>query len=130
MILWDCNQSVFCQTVLYNGSNPTQTGTYFADYAAAKSKWTLLAGTYDGQNLIAYADAIAGSGGTLAVTEDPVDINDTAKIGTHGDLSGPFAGQLDEVRISRVARSQAYFEASRRAANDSSISFGDELPNQ
>lgn len=126
LLLWDCNSSVFCQTTLYNG-NITAAGTYHAHYNATKLTWTQVAGIYDGSALTGY------SGGTVngqqATTDPPIDAIDTAKIGIRNDLMGPFTGSIDEVRISRVARSADYLKASVRAALDTYITFGSEQSN-
>ena len=43
-MLWDCNNPVFCQSVLFNDNQPN---THYVTYNATANTWTQIAGTYD-----------------------------------------------------------------------------------
>jgi Concanavalin A-like lectin/glucanases superfamily/Domain of unknown function (DUF2341) len=124
LILWDCANATYCHTVLFNDDNPT---THFTSYTASAATWSHVAGTYDGTGVRAYVDGITG--GPAATTATPAATADTAKIGIRNDLVGSFPGAIDEARISDIARSADYMKATTRAALDTYVMFGDELPN-
>ena len=124
LMLWDCNSSAFCHSVLYDGSASTSAGSYRASYTASAGAWTQVAGSYDGTAVRAYVAGVMS--GQQSTTDTPLDVTASAKIGIRQDLMGPFTGAIDEVRISSVARSTDYLLASVRAATDTYITFGAE----
>jgi biopolymer transport protein ExbB len=126
LMLWSCNNSIFCKSVLMDGMNGA--GTYHTSYSANAATWTHVAGTFDGVNLITYS-----SGNTVASTgaaDISVDTTATAKIGIRQDSQGFFTGGIDEVRISKVARELPYFINTEKGARDALITYGSEELNQ
>jgi biopolymer transport protein ExbB len=124
MILWSCNGVTFCHKVMYDGSAAF---THVADYTVAVGAWSHVVGRYDGASLRAY---VAGTMvGQELTTDTPTTTTVTAKIGTRMDLLGDFDGGIDEVRISRVARSEDYIRAQVRSTTDAYITYGAEQAN-
>jgi hypothetical protein len=128
LLLWDCSNSVFCTSTLYNGSSTTT--TYKAVYTGSAGQWSYIAGTYDGQKLTAYTGGAQTD--QQSTTDTPIDTTPTsldATIGIRQDLLGPYTGGIDEVRISKVSRSADYLQANAKAVAGTYISFGAEQAN-
>jgi len=82
---------------------------------------------FDGVSLRSY---IAGvQAGSESTNDTPLATPQTAKIGLHADNTGPFTGMIDEVRISRVARSLDFIRAHVRSTSDAYLTYGPEEPN-
>lgn len=128
LLLWDCSNSIFCKSALFNGTSTTT--TYKATYTASAGQWNYAAATYNGQTLIAYAGGAQTD--QQSTTDAPIDTTPSslnATIGIRQDLLSPFTGSIDEVRISKIARPADYFKANTKAVADTYISFGAEQPN-
>jgi uncharacterized protein DUF2341/concanavalin A-like lectin/glucanase superfamily protein len=124
MILWSCNGSTFCHKVMFNGSDPS---THIADFDVGVGTWSYVVGRYDGAILEAY---VGGARTGYEVTNDPaMDTTYTAKIGTRMDLLGDFVGGLDEVRISRIARTPDYIAAQAKSMTGAYVAFGPDEQN-
>jgi len=123
LILWNCITSTFCHTVLYNDSNSSN----FVSFTANVGAWNYVAGTYDGTTLRSFFGATSTVSQTFV--DDPVAATATTKIATHANLNGDYNGGIDEVRISRTARSSDYVNAQRRSQTDTYLAYGDEEAN-
>jgi biopolymer transport protein ExbB len=125
LMLWDCYTNGFCHTVLYNDT--VGGPTHYASYNLSTGTFTHVAGRFDGANVETY---VAGARvGQTASTAAPGASVSTDKIGARE--SGPyyFIGAIDEVRISRIARSPDYLAATVRAGTGTYVNIGNELPN-
>jgi len=90
--------------------------------------WYLLAATYGEGTLVAYRDGLETGRHTEAAAV-PEACADSAKIGRHSRRPGAnehFAGSVDEVRISRVARTACWIQAEHRSMADALITVGPE----
>jgi hypothetical protein len=125
MILYSCGQATFCRTVLFNHNNGNNTS--FAPYTVPAQTWSYVAGRYDGATIRAFVDGAQVGNNPTTATPDPQTV--TAKIGSRMDLAGDFDGLVDEVRISKVARSVDYLEAQHRSMADTYVTFGPETTN-
>ena len=124
VVLWSCINSVFCKKVLYNGN---ASATHVAGYDVDVGQWQHIAGRYDGVSLRSY---IAGvQSGSESTTDTPLSTPQSAKLGLHADGTGPFTGMIDEVRISRVARSLDFIRAHVRSTADAYLTYGPEEAN-
>lgn len=96
----------------------TAGGTVLASPASANPYlvplgiWTHLSFTYDGSNLRSYInghlwDTTAGSGALDFGTHGPWDVGGTSNAGSGGTY---FDGDIDDVRVENVVRSQSYLE--------------------
>ncbi len=124
MLLWGCNDSAFCKKVMYQGS---QTATHVAGYDGPLATWTHITGRYDGATLKGYISGVES--GTETTSDAPLTMTVSAKIGSRMDLAGDFIGAIDEVRISRVARSLDYIRANVRSQSDAYVTYGPEEAN-
>ena len=88
------------------------------------STWQHVAVTYDETTVAFYIDSVARGGGATAggLTPD----NDSVYIGTLGDLSRHFDGDMDEVRISGSIRSAAWVKATYNSLYDTLLTYGSE----
>lgn len=121
MLLWSCNTATFCKKVMYDGN---VSGTYNAGFDATVGAWTHVVGRYDGVAVRSYVDGVES--GSMTTTDTPMSTAVTAKIGSRMDLQGDFVGAIDEVRISRVARSVDYLRAHVRSTSDTYVMYGAE----
>jgi hypothetical protein len=92
------------------GTTPIPTGVY-----------SYIVGTYDGSNLRVWVNAV--NEGTTAVTGATDSPADGMTIGCNGYPNDPFNGQIDEVRISSVARSSSYITATYNNQKSSSTFY-------
>jgi hypothetical protein len=96
--------SWYCINVLWNGSQYDlgfQNHDVSASTSPSDQTWHHIAGTYDGTTATLYIDgAQAGSGAPGALVTI-----DSFKVGMRGYTNLYFQGAIDEVRISKVARS-------------------------
>jgi biopolymer transport protein ExbB len=125
MLLWGCESQDFCRTAMLNieGSGTTVT----AAFDAPMRQWSYVVGRFTGEDLRTFVGGIGAP--AVEVEGLPQTSNATAKIGTRQDGEGDFDGKLDEVRISRVPRSDSYIRATHRAATDDYVTFEAEHPN-
>lgn len=122
LILWNCVTSTFCHTVLYNDTLRSN----FVGFSATVGRYSYVVGSYDGQSLRAFSDTTSQ---TVGSTGDPVSATATTKIANHANLNGAYLGSIDEVRISRIARSTDYVTAQLRSMSDAYVTYGPEEPN-
>jgi biopolymer transport protein ExbB len=95
----------------------------------AGATWYYLAATYDGQTLRAYRDGALVSETPAAGAPDPSP--EAALLGRHAQYPDAFfRGTLDEVRLSAVARPEAWIAAQHRSMTDALASFGPEEERQ
>ena len=87
-------------------------------------EWFQAAMVYDGTNLTEYLNAVKGKTSSASGILSNITY---LGLGNDGDIYGPFTGLLDEVRISNVARSNAWLKAEYNSMNDNLISFGEEV---
>lgn len=125
MLLYSCNGATFCETVMFNHNNGSNTS--FAEYDVAAGSWSYVVGRYDGATIRAYVDGTQVDSNPTSATPDAQTV--TAKIGSRMDLLGDFDGQIDEVRISKIPRSPDYIAAQHRSMNDTYVTFGPETAN-
>jgi hypothetical protein len=130
LLLWSCNDSVFCHSGLFDTVESGAT-TFTSAYSASSGSWSHVAAAFDGSALTAYADEVAGTPDTGPQNQTPQDTSgafqSTATIGVRNDLAGAYAGTIDEVRISNIGRSADYMKASTRAGLDTYVTYGPEL---
>ena len=117
VLWWGANH-----TVLYNDTQRSN----FVGFDATVGRYTFVVGTYDGSNLRSFTDTAAQQ---ISSSGNPVNTVATTKIGNHAALNGDYLGSIDEVRISRIARSPDYVTAQSRSMNDTYITYGPEEPN-
>lgn len=125
MMLYSCNTSTFCQTVMFNHNNGSQTS--FATYAVQALAWSYVVGRYDGATIRAYVGGVQVSSNLTTATPDASTV--TTKIGSRMDLLGDFDGGVDEVRISKIPRSPDYIAGQFRSMADTYVTYGLEQPN-
>ena len=115
----------------WEGPEPGEAGFRVAhsDKVAPLDRWTHVAGTYDGRNVVLFVDGIRQQLTDVAVTDYTNTINYC--IGCNASVGDRFfVGVLDEVRISSVARSADWIAAQYLAMTDQFTSYGaiDRLP--
>ncbi len=90
----------------FNNSDNSKWLSYDSNTAIKLNEWTNIAMTYDGSNFNLYINGVLDS--SQAVTDAPFMNNYPVKIGTELDNNySPFKGEIDEVRIWNVARTQS-----------------------
>ena len=95
-------------------------GTNIAD-----GQWHHVVGRRSGTTIYIYQDGVL-KGSTTDSTGD-AGVNDAPlTIGKRGDATWWFNGTIDEVRISNIARSEAWIKASYHSGNDNLLSYGSE----
>lgn len=122
---WSCNSSTYCRTanVLVGGTYEEATlGTMTA------GTWYHVVATYDGSDLTTYVDGTEVE--SKKVGGPAASFTGAAWIG-RGRVAGAgtFAGDIDEVRISNVARPPAYASFNYRSTSDALVTYGPELAN-
>lgn len=125
MLLYGCNTAPFCQTALFNHNGGTQTS--FASFGLVANVWNYVVGRYDGVTIRAFVSGLQI--GTNPTTATPDAATVTTKIGSRMDLDGDFDGGIDEVRISKVARSTDYITAQFRSMSDTYLTYGPQMAN-
>jgi hypothetical protein len=95
-----------CRFIAWNTSNTIQQATATG---GTINTWTAYAGVFDGSNITAYLDGVAGT---------PTSLTGTLKqgttdcfIGTRNGSLEDFNGRISETRISKIARSDAWIKA-------------------
>jgi len=122
---WNCGDIQYCRSV----NLVDQSGTVIAQYGntLAAGTWHHVTARYDGSVLETYVGDTRT--GTATAAGPPVAETGTAKLGARVNLAGYYSGDIDEARISRVARSGDYLKAQHRAQTDTYLTFGPEQPN-
>ena len=125
-VLWGCNTATFCKTVMFN-SDAAQTQTFFVNFDAGVGTWTHIAGRYDGATIRSFINGLQSMQANSTAT--PQNTANSTKIGDHADLSGNYIGLVDEVRISRTARSLDFIGAHAKSTADALVTYGPEEAN-
>ena len=122
---WNCGDVEYCKSV----NLVDQSGNVIAQYgnSLAAGVWHHVAARYDGAMLETYVGDMRTAAEPAA--GPPNAETGTTKLGARVNLGGYYAGDIDEVRISRVARSADYLKAQHRAQADTYVTVGPELPN-
>jgi biopolymer transport protein ExbB len=121
---WNCGGITYCRSVNF----VVNSGTIIAQYGTLSSQqWHHVSGRFDGSTVETYVGETMTN--SLAATGPPVAENGTTKLGARVDLSGFYAGDIDEVRISRTGRSADYLKAQDRSTGDRYVTYGPEQPN-
>jgi len=84
-----------------------------APQAVAKGQWTHLAFTADGKTLTLYVNAksVATAAGALPALNSITGLGGVPQAETLPTAASPFTGEMDEIRLSKVARSAALIRA-------------------
>jgi hypothetical protein len=120
---WDCMSLSFCRatSVLLN-SGWIQVGLG----NPSERSWHYLAATFDTHVLVAFVDG-SSSGSSPRGTDTAAPVAASAKIAANPILTGFFAGTVDEVRISKIARAPDWISAQQLSMrNFGYVSFGAE----
>jgi hypothetical protein len=118
-IMWDhTNPFVAASSLNTKDGNATGQNWKAADFAGLDGgTWYYLASVFAGDKLRAYKDGMKKDEKTFAMT-DPQPETETAKIGRHAFNTGDanfFDGMVDEVRISKIVRSDRWIQAQNRS---------------
>ncbi len=116
----------FCMTATRGGTQYQSCGSNRA--ALVDGEWHHVAGTVTGTNVMQlYVDGVAA--GASASVGGAVDANASPLyVGTNGDASSPFPGQIDDVRLSSVARSAAEIKGYARTLRPHLTTMWDSNP--
>ena len=94
---------------------------------APNGSWQYVVGVLDGTDLNLYVDlADGGSDTNVAFAGGLHDIVGDVYIGADNDNDHHFGNDIDEVRISKIARSQPWLKATYYSNTDAIITFGSE----
>lgn len=127
MLLWACDNVVFCRTVAFNGPDSGD-GTFHAPFDdATTGVWSHVVARRDANGLRTWVNGVAS--GVLDATDTPINTTVSAKIGARPDATGFFDGQIDELRISRNARTADYIRAHYKSTADTLLTYGPEEAN-
>jgi len=120
---WDCGSIEWCRSVNLRVPPTVSVIAFYGD--ASESTWNQVTGTYDGTTLRTYLNGAITN--VQAASGPPLTETGTTKLGARVDLTGFYTGDVDEARISRIARSADYIAAHYRSTTDNYITFGPEL---
>ncbi len=130
-LVWDHTERDFGSAVVSVGDEFYRASFDIPQGGDYEERWYFLAGTYDGKRVSAYLDGelrnstLAGEGG------QPAEETTHAKLGRHAEKNSPsknyfFDGRIDEVRIAREARSEAWLRASYRTVTSDMVGIAEE----
>lgn len=119
------NNKVNCEAYFFLGNFYHATGAT----TLTQGVWYYLTGIYDGGHIYVYFNATQDGSYALSSSIDDSNVHDTLLTTAWDSTSEPWYGYLDEVRLSKTARSQAWISASYYSGLDSLLTYGTETAN-